>query len=67
MSEETELRDLFAASALQGLIANGEGISQGAEPTVSALLSTASGAYMRQRYALLAYELADAMLAARQA
>lgn len=58
------LRDYFAAKAMQGALANSEAIHAGAEPTNSCLFGARSRETARD-YAMSAYRIADAMLAAR--
>lgn len=60
------LRDYFAAKAMNGMLANSESVHAGSEPTNSCLFSERSHEIARN-YAIIAYQIADAMLAARDA
>lgn len=59
------LRDYFAAKAITGLLSNSEAVHCGAEPTNSCLFGERSNETAAD-YARLAYQMADALLAARQ-
>lgn len=59
-----ELRDKFAESAMAGMLSNSEDGHHGAEPTIAAFFRDRRRV---RQYAELAYDIADAMLAEREA